>query len=112
MQTVTDAQMHEMLAKTKPYTMILLRDGPNWHSADRDKIVWEHGRRNFSLRLEGLLAIVSPVLDDSGIRGLGIFTVDQEETSRILDGDPGVQAGVFVYEVHPIQSFPGDFLPP
>jgi hypothetical protein len=52
------------------------------------------------------------VLDDSGIRGLGIFTVDQEETSRILDGDPGVQAGVFAYEVHPIQSFPGDFLPP
>ena len=28
-----------------------------------------------------------------------------------MDGDPGVQAGVFVYELHPCRSFPGDALP-
>jgi hypothetical protein len=28
-----------------------------------------------------------------------------------MDADPGVQAGVFVYEVHPVRSFPGDALP-
>jgi hypothetical protein len=29
----------------------------------------------------------------------------------IMDGDPGVQAGIFTYEVHPVRSFPGDALP-
>ena len=34
-----------------------------------------------------------------------------EETKEIMDGDPGVQAGLFVYEVHPCRGFPGDALP-
>jgi hypothetical protein len=28
-----------------------------------------------------------------------------------MDGDPGVQAGVFVYDVHTCRGFPGDALP-
>jgi hypothetical protein len=28
-----------------------------------------------------------------------------------MDCDPGVQAGIFTYEIHPIRSFPGDALP-
>jgi len=28
-----------------------------------------------------------------------------------MDGDPGVQAGVFEYEVHAVRGFPGDMLP-
>ncbi len=28
-----------------------------------------------------------------------------------MDGDPGVAAGIFTYEAHPIRSFPGDGLP-
>jgi hypothetical protein len=28
-----------------------------------------------------------------------------------MEDDPGVKAGVFVYEVHPCRSFPGDSLP-
>ena len=28
-----------------------------------------------------------------------------------MDDDPGVQAGVFTYEVHPVRGFPGDGLP-
>jgi hypothetical protein len=33
------------------------------------------------------------------------------ETRQIMDGDPGVKAGIFVYEVHPCSSFPVDTLP-
>jgi hypothetical protein len=29
-----------------------------------------------------------------------------------MASDPGVQAGVFTFEVHPARSFPGDRLPP
>ncbi len=76
-----------------------------------EKIVWEHGRRNFALRAEGILSIVCPVLDESDVRGIGIFNATAEETKKIMDEDPGVRAGVFVYEVHPSRSFPGDCLP-
>ncbi len=111
MQEITDEFMLEMRSKAKAYTMVLLKDGPNRGAPDRDSIIWEHGRRNHALRRDGVLAIVCPVFDESGIRGLGIFDADLEETGRILDGDPGVEAGVFTYEMHPVRSFPGDRLP-
>jgi hypothetical protein len=50
------------------------------------------------------------VLDDSEVRGVGIFARSLDQTREIMDGDPGVQAGVFVYEMHPVRSFPGDAL--
>jgi hypothetical protein len=34
-----------------------------------------------------------------------------EQTKEIMEGDPGVMAGVFIYEVHTARSFPGDSLP-
>ena len=58
-----------------------------------------------------MLSIVCPVVDDSQWSGIGIFNADAHEVARIMDGDPGVQAGVFTYEVHPVRSFPGDALP-
>jgi hypothetical protein len=76
-----------------------------------EDIIWEHGRRNFSLRADGLLAIVCPVRDGSDVCGVGIFTVSPQETASIMDEDPGVKAGVFVYELHACRSFPGDALP-
>jgi hypothetical protein len=75
-----------------------------------DEIVWEHGRR-FSLRADGVLSIVCPVPGGEELNGIGIFNATVEETRAIMDDDPGVQAGVFVYELHPCRSFPGDALP-
>ena len=110
MAEITDDYMREMLTRSKAYSLVILKMGPN-ASADRDKIVWEHGRRNFSLRADGHLAIVCPVRDGTDVCGVGIFTGSQEETRRIMDEDPGVRAGVFVYELHPCRSLPGDALP-
>jgi hypothetical protein len=108
---ITDEMMMAMLPTTRSYSVVLLKAGPNRTMEGADKIVWEHGRRNFSLRADGVLAIVGPVTDGSELSGIGIFTTTQDETRAIMDGDPGVQAGVFVYEVHPCRSFPGDALP-
>ncbi len=74
-------------------------------------IIWEHGRRNFELRAAGVLSIVCPVTDESEIAGIGIFNASIEEVSKLMDEDPGVKADVFVYELHPCRSFPGDSLP-
>jgi len=111
MAEITDDFMRDMMTKSKPYTVVLLKAEVRRSTPEADAIVWEHGRRNFSLRADGVLAIVCPVLDDSGWAGVGIFDGTPDEIRRIMDQDPGVQAGVFSYEVHPVRSFPGDCLP-
>ncbi|MEV6742237.1 hypothetical protein AB0N14_37235 [Streptomyces sp. NPDC051104] len=111
MATITDDQMRALMPTTKTYSVVILKVGPNWRMAGVDNIIWEHGRRNFSLRADGLLSIVCPVRDETEVCGVGIFNLGPEETSKVMEEDPGVKAGVFVYEVHPCRSFPGDALP-
>jgi hypothetical protein len=107
----TDEQMRAAMTTTRPYSVVILKAGPNYGSPEAATIIWEHGRRNFSLRADGLLAIVCPVRDDTDVCGIGIFTTDEDQTREIMDDDPGVRAGVFTYDVHPCRSFPGDSLP-
>jgi len=111
MQEISDEYMRQMLTTVKEYTIVILKAGPKHKEPGARQIVWEHGRRNFVLRAEGLLSIVCPVMDESGITGIGIFDTSIEDTQRLMDGDPGVQAGTFVYDIHPCRSFPGDSLP-
>ncbi|HEY2948930.1 MAG TPA: hypothetical protein VGJ53_11115 [Micromonosporaceae bacterium] len=59
-----------------------------YRTADVAKIIWKHGKRNYALRTAGVMPIVCPVGDGSG-----------------------VEAGVFTYEVHPTRGFPGTVLP-
>ena len=72
----------------------------------------EHGRRNAALLEAGLMPIVCPIADGSGVTGVSIFDLSVEEAERVMSRDPGVEAGVFTYELHPCRSFPGSTLPP
>ena len=109
--TVTDEYMLQMRARSRNYSLLILKFGEARNQEDADKIIWEHGRRNHALRLQGLLSIVCPVGGGSEIAGIGIFNASVEEVKAIMDEDPGVKAGVFVYEVHLCRGFPGDSLP-
>jgi hypothetical protein len=111
MTTITDEFMRQMLTTTRNYSIVILKAGPHKHDEGVEKIIKEHGRRNFELRADGVLSIVCPVSDGSDISGIGIFNASIEEVKKIMDDDPGVKAGVFVYELHPCRSFPGDCLP-
>lgn len=111
MAEITNEFMQQMLATTRSYSLVILKAGPNKHVEGAEKFIWEHGRRNFALRADGLLSIVCPISDGSNVSGIGIFNADIEEVKKIMDEDPGVKAGVFVYEVHACRSFPGDSLP-
>ena len=108
---ITDEQMREELRTAKPYTIVLLRSTARRREAGIDRIIWEHGRRNFDLRARGVLAIVCPVVDESNLSGVCIFTTNSEETRKIMNGDPGVEAGLFTYEIHSTKTFPGSRLP-
>ena len=111
MTTITDEYMRQMISKTRKYCIVILKAGPNKNKDGAEKIIWEHGRRNFELRADGVLSIVCPISDGSNVSGIGIFNATVEEVKKIMDEDPGVQAGVFVYEIHATRSFPGDSLP-
>ncbi len=108
---ITDEYMQQMLTTAKEFTVVILKAGPRRDRPDLKQIVWEHGRRNFSLRAEGKLAIVCPVLGQNEVRGIGIFTTGVDATKALMDDDPGVKEGAFVCEVYPVRSFPGDSLP-
>ena len=111
MTDITDEYMRKMLPTAKDYSVVILKATPKRSEPGAEKIVWEHGRRNFMLRTDGLLSIVCPVNDESSIRGVSIFNANVDEVRKIMDEDPAVKAGIFVYEVHPCKSFPGDSLP-
>ncbi len=111
MTTIADEFMRQMMSKTKNYTLVILRAGPNRNKQGADKIIWEHGRRNFSLREEGLLSVVCPVSDGSELNGIGIFNASIDKVKLLMDEDPGVKQGLYVYEVNTCKSFPGDILP-
>jgi len=111
MANITDDYMKEMISATRTYTVVILRATDKRREPGADKIVWEHGRRNFSLRADGLLPIVCPISDGSEVSGVGIFDAPPDEVRTIMDGDPGVQAGIFTYEIHPCRGFPGSSLP-
>ena len=110
-EIITDEFMKEMISKTKNYCIVLLKHRPNWNMAGADKIIWEHGRRNFALKMSGALPIVCPVSDGSDLSGIGIFNTKADELKIIMDEDPGVKEGIFIYEIRPCWSFPGSSLP-
>lgn len=110
MTEITDEYMKMMMPKTKEYCLVILKFGPNKAMKGVEKIIWEHGRRNFSLRADGLLTIVCPVRDGSEVQGIGLFNAGRDEVRSIMEEDPGVKAGVFVYDLHVCRSFPGDCL--
>ncbi len=114
---VTDDQLQQALATTRPFTVVVLRAGPRYEppgpdrSAEVAQTVLAHGKRNYALHLAGLLPVVCPVADGSDLTGIGVFDATPEEVDRILAADPGVQAGIFTYDIHPSRSFPGSTLP-
>jgi hypothetical protein len=111
MKAFTDDEMNALLPATKEYNVVILKRGPSFTDDAAPAVVWEHGRRNFGLRDDGVLAVVLPVTDGSDVCGVAVFTGTVDQTVALMNGDPGVQAGVFTFEVHPCRGFPGDSLP-
>lgn len=108
---ISDDTMRARLTGTSGYTAVLLRATDALIRPAVDSIVWEHGRRNMALVEAGLLAVVLPVADDTDLSGIGIFAASADDTCVIMDDDPGVRAGIFSYEIHPVRGFPGASLP-
>jgi hypothetical protein len=114
---ISEEEFKELRESARPYTVMILEAGPNFvmPGPGRDPrvmgLIMAHGKRNVSLQRAGLMPIICPIGDGSGITGIGVFDASPEDVERIMAADPGVQAGVFTYQVHPCRSFPGSALP-
>jgi hypothetical protein len=108
--TVTDKQIRDLAATAKPYSMAVLRWGPERHRDGADAIELEHQRRMVSMRADGVIAILCPVQADT-IAGVAIMTAPVDEAQEIMDADPCVRAGMMTCEVHSCLGFPGDAIP-
>jgi len=108
---INDDQMKQLLSQAKGYTVVILHKTEKFREPGMEKVVWEHGKRNFQLKADGLLSIVCAIRDESDVSGVGIFNATPEETRKIYEEDPGVKAGIFTFEVHACSSFPGSSLP-
>ena len=49
--------------------------------------------------------------DESDWPGIAIFDATPEEVEEIMAAAPGIEAGVFTYELHPGHGFPTSSLP-
>jgi hypothetical protein len=108
--TITDDYIQQRLKQAKPYTLVVLRPTAQYSEDGSQQIIWEHVRRNMALQAAGIMPIVCPVGSED-ISGIGIFNVDPEQVRAIMADDPGVQTGIFTFEVHACRGFPGDALP-
>ncbi|BCK54902.1 hypothetical protein [Nocardia wallacei] len=108
--TVTDAQIQALASTARPFSLALLQWTPERTMNGADAIELEHQRRMVSLRADGVIAVLCPVVSDA-IAGVAIMTVPPEEATEIMAGDPCVRAGMMRCEVHPCHGFPGDALP-
>jgi hypothetical protein len=116
MTEITDDYMTEQLSRSRLYTAVLLQRGPEYESQstrspEKAALVWAHGRRNFQLRAEGIIALVGPGSEDGPFLGLVIFNLPADAARESIEKDPAVAAGFFSYQIGPWRSFPGDTLP-
>ena len=88
----------------KPYA-VEFRTGPAWDSqrpAHEQAHFREHGANLQALRASGRLAMGARY-GDVGL--IVLRAADTDAVRELLDRDPAVQAGVFVYTVQPMNIF-------
>lgn len=110
MTAVTDAEIEELAATARPYSLVQLSWAPGRHQEGAETIEREHQRRMVSLRAEGTIAVLCPVQSDE-LCGVAVMTRTVEQARETMAADPCVQAGMMTVRVLPCVGFPGDTLP-
>jgi uncharacterized protein YciI len=91
----------------KPYylDLLLLKDKPDTALPESERQQWmqKHLAYIRSQVEAGRLVLVGPITEENRLRGIAIIKADSiEEAQRIASGDPLVQSGHLIVEVHPI----------
>jgi uncharacterized protein YciI len=86
------------------YTLVLLRRGPRaleFSEAELEQLQAQHLAHLDAMRDRGVLLVAGPFDDqpDETFRGLALYRTDLEETQRLAEQDPSVQAGRMAVDV-------------
>lgn len=86
------------------YTLVLLRRGPRaleFSDEELEQLQEQHLAHLATMREQGHLLVAGPFRDqdDESFRGIGVYGTDLEETRRLAEQDPSVQAGRMAVEV-------------
>jgi uncharacterized protein len=88
----------------KHYVLAYLKKGPdrNQDSATAAQLQAAHMANIQRMADAGDLVLAGPFLDDTDVRGIYIFNVDDiEKAKKLTETDPAVKAGRLVMEMHP-----------
>lgn len=102
------------------YQMVLLRHtaaGRDFDEQTAERIFREHLAYTLSLVASGDQLAAGPVADspaeEQDICGLGIYQKETlDEVRRLIEQDPGVQQGLYCFEVMTWRTAPGTVTPP
>ena len=107
-QGVTQTPNPQQAAGKATY-LVVYRPGPAWLTGKSimDQPLKEHGKYMLSLYVKGSMQLAGPLTDNAG--GAVLLEVsDEAEAKAIVENDPAVKSGVFVYEMHPWKLQPWD----
>jgi len=107
---VTDEQITTLAATARPFSLVRLSWAAGRHQDGAEAIELEHQRRMVSLRAEGVIAILCPVLTED-LCGVAIMTAEPDRARDLMAEDPCVRAGMMTVEVSGCLGFPGDAIP-
>jgi uncharacterized protein len=88
----------------KHYVLAYLKKGPNrsQDSATAAQLQAAHMANIQRMADEGDLVLAGPFLDDTDVRGIYIFNVDDiDKAKKLTETDPAIKAGRLVMELHP-----------
>jgi uncharacterized protein YciI len=90
--------------KLDAYTAVFLRrpsNPPDLPEAELDELQARHQAFQRSMRQAGHQLLAGPFVDqpDPSLRGIAIYRTSIEETARLANQDPSVQAGRLVLEI-------------
>lgn len=86
------------------YSFVLLKRGPRAHEfseEELDRLQEQHLAHLDAMRKQGHLLVAGPFSDqpDESLRGFCLYRTDIEETRRLAESDPSVQAGRMAVDV-------------
>ena len=87
------------------YTLVLLKRGDHWNpkASDSSDAMKQHEAFVQQMTDQGSLAVAGlfPRIDPGELRGVEIFRVGAEQTTKLLQDDPSVKDGLLKTEIHP-----------
>jgi uncharacterized protein YciI len=109
---ITDEYITKEVTRAKTYYLVLLKGTQKEETENTDSLKTLHLKQIFALKAQGKMAIAGPIIKQSELEGICIYTItDEAEVTALVNADPLVKAGYLKAEIYPWMGLSGDKLP-